>query len=115
MNAEDNTALIEQYLLGKLAGEQLRLVEVRLRLDEHFRREVEVQRILMREVERAGRAELRERLQCLEAKFSEPSEIPSKGENPKPAIIISPGRSFGYYLFLLFVLLLLAGLIYLCS
>ncbi len=73
MNNEETIAWIDRYLNNELRGESLREIEEKLRKDEDFRQEVELQRRLVLKIKENG---LRADLERLESELS-PAEDPS--------------------------------------
>lgn len=63
MSEADKNELIEQYLLGQLSGELLYSFEEKLATDEHFRREVALERVIRKNVRTVGRKEWALRLE----------------------------------------------------
>jgi hypothetical protein len=81
MNNEETIAWIDRYLNNELRGASLREMEEKLRKDEDFRQEVELQRRLVLKIKENG---LRADLERLE------SELSRAEEAPWPAFPIQP-------------------------
>lgn len=84
--------LIEQYLLGNISGIWLDEFNARLDTDEHFRREVALQKAIIRNIKTAGRKEWADKLQSFHNElYSEKFEE----EIVQPVItMIKPRRRF---------------------
>ncbi|MBD0256247.1 MAG: hypothetical protein ICV83_11060 [Cytophagales bacterium] len=73
MNNEETIAWIDRYLNDELQGESLREIEEKLRKDEDFRQEVELQRRLVLKIKENG---LRADLERLESELSLAEDAP---------------------------------------
>jgi len=62
INEENKEEIIEQYLEGALTGEELQEFEAKMATDAAFRREVALQRKIVRNVHTVGREQLRAQL-----------------------------------------------------
>jgi hypothetical protein len=84
MNNEETVAWIDRYLNNELRGESLREIEEKLRTDEDFRQEVELQRRLIVKIKENG---LRADLEQLESELSlvEDASWPALPTQPRPA------------------------------
>lgn len=84
MNNEETIAWIDRYLNNELRGESLREIEEKLRKDEDFRQEVELQRRLVLKIKENG---LRADLEQLESELSLSEDVPWPAfpTQPRPA------------------------------
>jgi hypothetical protein len=89
MNNEETIAWIDRYLNNELRGEALREIEEKLREDEEFRQEVELQRRLVLKIREKG---LRADLERLESELSLSEDAPWPAL-PPPSPGTDPGEA----------------------
>lgn len=93
MDETNKNEEIEKYLLGELTGEQLAAFREKLAADAAFRKEVALERAIVRNLRTAGRADLRQKLEGFHQEM-EPVWLADEPEaaqpQPQPAVRPQP-------------------------
>jgi hypothetical protein len=103
MDETNKNEAIEKYLLGQLKGEHLEAFEEQLAADAGFRKEVALERAIVRSLKKAGRADLRQKLESFhqEMGFEIEPPAPEKGKpvqqqapHPRPVLQLKIKRRY---------------------
>ena len=113
MDEKNHDDLLDQYVMGKLQGEQLTKFEQQLSFDAQLRRQVELEKAIIKNIRSVGRQEYRLKLKNLHQKVQEATSEASSNKAESKHIQLQsrdnhkPNRS--YWLIAASVLLLVVG------